>query len=100
MPTWLLYIIAAFATYRTARMIAEEDGPAFVFKRLRDRWTDTSSSIALGVRCFYCVSFWVALPVARVVVVVDPRFDVWLWPVFWLGIAGLAAKLYEFWSRK
>jgi hypothetical protein len=31
--------------------------------RLRDRFTNQKSSIALGLRCVYCLSFWFALPV-------------------------------------
>jgi hypothetical protein len=49
--TWLTATLAALAIYRAARMVAEEDGPAFVFKRLRDAHTDQHSSIALGLRC-------------------------------------------------
>ncbi len=100
MPTWLLFLIAAFATYRVARMVAEEDGPGFLFKKLRARLDDDRSSLSVGVRCYYCVSFWAALPIALAVVVVDLRWNVWLWPVFWLGTAGASLKVYEFWQRK
>lgn len=95
---WLTFIIASLAIYRTARMVAEEDGPAFVFKRLRDRYTDQHSSIALGLRCVYCISFWIALPITALLVVVG-GWDAWLWPVWWLGLAGAAAKIYEWWRR-
>lgn len=97
--TWLVATLAVFAIYRIARMIAEEDGPAFVFKRLRDHFTDDKSWIAVGLRCFYCVSIWAALPIA-ILLVVAGGWDEWLWPVWWLGLAGGAAKVYEFWNRK
>lgn len=96
--TWLTATLAAFAIYRVARMVAEEDGPAFVFKRLRARFTNDKSSIAVGLRCFYCVSFWAALP-ATVLLCVAGGWDVWLWPIWWLGLAGAAAKFYEYWKR-
>jgi hypothetical protein len=48
--TWLTATLAVFAVFRAARMVAEEDGPWFVFKRLRDRYTDQHSALALGLR--------------------------------------------------
>jgi hypothetical protein len=80
-------------------MVAEEDGPAFIFQRLRDHFDDASSSIALGVRCVYCVSFWLALPTA-LLLVWAAAWDAWLLPLWWFGIGGLAVKLYEYWNVK
>lgn len=97
--TWLTATLAAFAIYRAARMIAEEDGPAFVFKRLRDHFNDQHSSIALGLRCPYCVSFWAALPVTMLLCIVG-GWDIWLWPLWWFGLAGAAAKIYEYWKMR
>lgn len=96
--TWLTATLAVFAVFRAARMVAEEDGPWFIFKRLRDRYTDQHSALALGLRCFYCISFWLALP-ATVLLVVAGGWDAWLAPLWWFGIAGAAAKVYEYWKR-
>lgn len=96
--TWLTATLAAFAIYRVARMVAEEDGPMFVFKRLRDAHTNDKRSFDVGVRCFYCISVWIALPIT-VLLVVAGGWDMWLWPVWWMGLAGAAAKLYEWWKR-
>lgn len=98
MYDWLTFMIAALAVYRVARMIAEEDGPAFAFKRLRDAHTNDKSSVAVGLRCFYCVSFWAALP-ASVALVMIGHWELLLWPLWWLGIAGAAAKIHEYWKR-
>lgn len=97
--TWLLFVVASFAAYRMGRMVAEEDGPMFVFKRIRDAYTSDKSSFAVGIRCFYCVSFWMALAVV-VVVVIFAQVDPWLFPLWWFGIAGLAAKIHEYWNMK
>lgn len=96
--TWLLFVVAAFAVYRVGRMVAEEDGPAFVFKRLRDSRTNDKRAIDVGLRCFYCVSFWAALA-ATLFLTLVAHVDYWLWPIWWFGIAGGAAKIYEFWRR-
>lgn len=98
MYNWLTFIIAALAVYRAARMVVEEDGPAFVFKRMRDARTNDKSSIDVGLRCFYCVSFWAAL-VATLLLVVVGGWDAWLFPLWWFGLAGAAAKIYEYWKR-
>jgi hypothetical protein len=96
MYDWLTFIIAALAIYRVARMVAEEDGPAFVFKRLRDAHTDQHSSVALGLRCVYCIGVWVALPVTILLCVVG-GWEPFLWPLWWFGLAGAAAKIHEYW---
>jgi hypothetical protein len=98
MNDWLLFIIASLAVYRAARIVAEEDGPAFVFKRLRARYTNDKSSVAVGIRCFYCVSVWAALP-AAVLLIIIAGWDGWLWPIWWFGLAGAAAKIHEWWKR-
>ena len=97
--TWLIATLAALAVYRAARMVTEEDGPAFVFKRIRDAHTNQRSSIVLGLRCFYCVSFWIALPVTVLLCIVG-GWDIWLWPIWWFGLSGAAAKLHQYWNAK
>lgn len=96
---WFLLAVASLAVYRAARMVAEEDGPAFVFKRLRDHLDDPQSSLSVGIRCFYCISFWLALPAALLLMLVE-GWNAWLWPLWWLGIAGLAAKIFEYWKTR
>jgi hypothetical protein len=94
---WLTFIIASLSIYRLARMIAEEDGPSFVFRRLRDRYTNDKRSFDVGLRCVYCIGFWVALPITMLLCVFG-GWDIWLWPVWWLGLSGAAAKLHEYWK--
>ena len=97
--TWLVAILAAFAIYRAARMVAEEDGPGFVFKRVRDRFSNDKRAFDVGLRCVYCIGFWVALPVV-VMVVAFADWDWRLFPIWWLGLAGAAAKIHEYWNTK
>ena len=97
--TWLVATLAALAVYRAARMLTEEDGPAFIFKRLRDAHTNHKRSFDMGLRCFYCVSFWAALPVV-VMLVVFADWPIWLWPIWWFGLAGAAAKIHQYWNAK
>lgn len=85
-------ILAILATYRIAAMIARERGPYDVFVTVRSwvhmRYGEKSWQ-GEGISCPLCISFWTALPIA-LVIVPDP----WLWPLWWLGIAGAAVVLF------
>ena len=83
----LTFMIAAFAVYRAARMLTDEDGPFDVFSLVRASIDpDQHTWIGRGLNCPLCVSFWLALPVALLLT------DTWL--LWWLGLAGAAAWLY------
>jgi hypothetical protein len=99
MNDWLTFVLASLAVYRAARMITEEDGPAFVFKRIRARFSNDKRSLDVGLRCFYCVSFWAALPVVVLLCVVGD-WSVWLWPVWWFGLSGASTIAHRYWNAK
>lgn len=88
-------ILAALAVYRLATDFAWEGGPFGVYEKVRgavihryrvEHW------LSDGVTCPVCLSFWLALPIALALGVYGV-FDPWLWPLYWLGIAGAAAFL-------
>lgn len=64
------FTIAALAVYRLSLLISEEDGPAWIFRHLRNA-PPKKSSLHKGIRCQWCVSVWMAGLVT-----------VWLW---WIG---------------
>ena len=98
MNAWLLLLLCCLAVYRGARMVAKEIGPFGIFDALRDRWTDPKDWKAVGVRCPLCVGFWLALPAGAVYALWAG--DVWLWPLYWFGIAGGAVLLRKFWLER
>ena len=90
--------LAVLTCYRLARMIARDDGPLFVFKRVRywakDRaWREASFTLGMakpdltiddrhfgkwhnlaeGLSCPYCVGIWLSLPIFALV----------LWPTYY-----------------
>jgi hypothetical protein len=69
--------LAVLASYRVAHMIANEDGPGFVFLRVR-AWAMRWPWLEAGISCPLCFSFWVALPM-----LFAPRRV-----LEWLGVAG------------
>jgi len=58
------FLIRGLAVYRFSRLIALEDGPAWIFKRLRSLIRERAGAdswISEGIQCPYCVSFWLSL---------------------------------------
>ena len=97
-------LLASFAVYRVAYMIAREEGPFDMFDRLRlsvSRLPAKTSGnrtrphwIQRGLGCPLCISWWLALPAAFIVVysLSEPLLVAFaLWPV----IAGICLFLYQ-----
>ena len=85
----LLFVAAVLGTYRVVRMWLQEDGPFDVFSRLQARITQTTW-VGRGLKCYLCVSFWVALAAAALLAA-NGRELVLLWG----GIAGGAVLLWK-----
>ena len=60
------FAVAALATWRVTHLLAEEDGPADVVVRARERLGE--SVLGELMDCFACLSLWVAVPAGRYVV--------------------------------
>jgi hypothetical protein len=84
---WLRYVVAAFATYRVAHLIAKEDGPGAVLYRLRKRLGNGFWGSLMD--CFKCTSIWVAAPLACFVSMANAVE----WAVTWLALSGGACFL-------
>jgi hypothetical protein len=54
------FIVVLLATWRVTHLISSEDGPGKVIRKFRKALEPTF----LGdlVACFYCLSFWIAVP--------------------------------------
>ena len=62
MSSALMPLLAALAVWRLTHLLHAEDGPYALLARLRQRAAQTP--VAGAVDCFYCLSLWVAVPVA------------------------------------
>jgi hypothetical protein len=63
--TWhvaLRFTLSALAVYRLAFLVAREDGPWRMVRRLRVALKDSAGGGLLG--CLNCLSVWIALPLA------------------------------------
>jgi hypothetical protein len=85
-PIWTRLLVAMLAAWRVSHLVVEEDGPWDVVARLRER----AGAGLLGrlMDCFYCVSLWVAAPLALAV----SREPV-AWAACWLAVSGGACLL-------
>jgi hypothetical protein len=78
--------MGSLTVWRLTHLIAEEDGPADVVLKTRERLG--SSRLGDLMDCFACISVWVAVPVS--LAVADRRRDL---PVVWLALSGSACLL-------
>ena len=120
MPDYLRFILAVFTLYRLARMLALDDGPFFIFKRVRywvkdkayyeasadagisdkvesldhyiinDRWFGKWHNLAEGITCPFCVGIWLSLPLFALLVWPTQTGDMFLLLV---GLSGAQAFL-------
>jgi hypothetical protein len=85
-PVWLCVVLAALATWRITHLLTGEDGPGDVIARVRARLGD--GFLGRLMDCFYCLSLWVAAPLA-LLVSTSPLG----WALSWLALSGAACLL-------
>jgi hypothetical protein len=83
---WLRLVLAVLATWRITHLLANEDGPWDLVVRLRARLGRSFAGRLMD--CFYCLSVWVAAPLA--IFVTRKPVD---WLVTWLALSGAACLL-------
>lgn len=95
--TWIV-LLAIFAVYRVAHMVVSEDGPFYLFARLRQaahRTMDTRAQwVYEGITCVLCVSFWLA-GVVSLLLWAAGWLTVPAW-LFWGGTAGGVLFIHKF----
>jgi Protein of unknown function (DUF1360) len=86
MDHWSRLIVAVLATWRITHLLANEDGPADLFVRLRAKLGNRLLGKMLD--CFQCLSLWVAFPLALFITrrPVDLLFT-------WFALSGAACLL-------
>ncbi|MED5620949.1 hypothetical protein [Ideonella sp. BN130291] len=86
MDAYLSTLIGALATWRATHLLHAETGPARVFERLRA--AAGQGVIGQAIDCFYCLSLWVAAPVALLL-----SRDWGERALLWLGLSAAAIGL-------
>lgn len=86
---WARLVLAVLATWRITHLLVREDGPGDLMVHLRARLGGGVFGRLLD--CFYCLSLWVAAPLA--LLVVRTPVDLFL---TWLALSGAACLLERF----
>ena len=89
----LRFVCAMLAVWRLTHLFTAEDGPGDVVVRLRARLGDSLAGRAMD--CFYCLSMWIAAPLALYVAATD----VMSWGVTWLALSAGACLLERLTNR-
>jgi len=87
---WFRLTLCVLATWRVSHLIAHEDGPFDVIVRLRRRAGD--GVLGRLMDCPYCLSLWIAAPVALLL-----TRDLGPWCVAWLAVSGGSSLLERLW---
>jgi hypothetical protein len=83
---WPRFLIAALTVWRITHLVVLEDGPGNVLLHMR-RLLKRSPARKLA-DCFYCMSLWVAMPLA---LWLSTRLLLWL--IVWIALSGAACLL-------
>lgn len=89
-------VLGGLVTYRISLLISKEDGPAYVFRRLRKQ--TSSVSLRDGLSCEWCMSIWAGALVATYYwwIAIIPGRE---WPLYWLALSALGIICNQQWTR-
>jgi len=85
-------VIGALCVWRLTHLLHAEEGPWHIFASLRKHAGDRFWGQVLA--CFYCLSLWIAMPVALLIDLRLPRLL-----VIWLTLSGAACLLEQATTR-
>jgi Protein of unknown function (DUF1360) len=85
-PFWLRFLLAVLATWRVTHLLSSEDGPGDLVFHLRAKLGASFAGKLMD--CFYCLSLWIAAPLALLV-----TFDFTDRVLAWLALSGGACLL-------
>lgn len=90
-------LVGGLATFRLSLLISKEDGPAYIFRKLR-RKAPAASSLKEGLSCQWCVSVWMSALIAT--------FYWWRgmfegvdWPLYWLAMSAVGIICNQQWAK-
>lgn len=94
---WFVLFIGSLSTYRLSLLVSKEDGPAFIFRRLR-RLPPAKSSAKEGLSCPWCVSVWASALVTwylwHLELVPGPQT-----PLYWLSMSACSIFMNQQWTK-
>lgn len=91
---FLWALVGALAAYRLAHLLTQERGPFDLCLHLRNLHTE-DDWLGHGLRCLYCVSFWLCAGSAALL----PLQTAKEFFLTWLGMAGAVLVIDRYWRR-
>src|SRR6185295_2203446 len=90
-------ILGGRATYRLSLLFSREDGPAFLFSKLR-KLPSSKSSLKHGLSCEWCVSIWMGALVSMYLfwLQIVPGAE---WPLYWLAMSAISIICNQQWTK-
>lgn len=96
---FLWAVAGALGAYRLAHLFTEERGPFDVCLWIRNHLAQ-DNWIGHGIRCLYCVSFWLAVGSAALIQrLFFVRFHAEEFFLLWFGMAGAVVLFDKYWKR-
>jgi len=89
---WLALALGTLATYRLSLLVSKEDGPAFIFRKIR-KLPDKGTATKKGLSCSLCVSVYASALVStfywwrELIAGID-------WPLYWLSMSAASICLH------
>lgn len=94
---WYWLAISGLAAFRLALLVTKEDGPSFIFRKLR-RLPPPKSATKEGLKCLWCGSVYSAALVVLMLAFRDQY--VWLsYVLHWLAISSVAICINQQWTK-
>jgi len=90
-------LLGGLVAYRLSLMISKEDGPAYIFRKIR-KLPPKNSSAKEGLSCAWCMSIWTGALVAAYLWLIGiiPGIE---WPLYWLGLSAIAIICNQQWTK-
>src|ERR1043165_2040947 len=90
-------ILGGLAAYRLSLLISKEDGPAYIFRKLR-KMPAKNSSAKEGLSCEWWMSLWMGAVVALYLWLIGifPGVE---WPLHWLALSAIAIICNQQWTK-
>jgi hypothetical protein len=89
-------LLGGLATFRLSLLISKEDGPAYIFFKIR-KLPPKNSSTKDSLSCEWCMSMWMGALVALYMWWLDLLTGA-EWPLYWLAMSAIAIICNQQWT--
>jgi hypothetical protein len=89
-------LVGGLATFRLSLLITKEDGPGYIFRKLRKAPPENTSTKD-GLSCQWCMSIWMSALVTTYywLLKIIPGIE---WPLYWLAMSAIGIICNQQWT--